>query len=475
MVSDYIYIVHCEQHLHTNIYKIGRTSQQEFRRFNGYPKNSILLLYIHVNDSREVEPKLLELFRSKYTEIKSAGHEYFQGDITEMVKDMTSIALEYFDYTSENRISEEVIEIFPNYKYDHSFGGRYRLCLLRKNEEECNVYFIENKDLVCIPVDRTLANAILCTNCKKNVIKNNVYFKYNEKIITYVTSCMKKVSNILTDDEIEYYNPSDFINNPRLLFTCNISVNDYQFAYFSPTFAEKFITGLGKSLVDIRLIRKVFPHYVMFDTVDYGVLYEEEDITKVDCESITFNVLEGTNINRSEISLYAILYNNILKYRECLVSYYDLISQKYLQKVVDNLVGHVDVSSVINCYDPFSFATDIWTVLDNFRKMKKIVTLINPVDMYKSINYNYGLDFFSMQRIIKDNTPIEKLIVMGLPPGVEEWIENESSFNHSFDKEMAYKWWKKNDWKTIQAVKYISGRRNPVRITWHNMEFSYVL
>ena len=44
MVSDYIYIVHCEQHKDTNIYKVGRTAQQEFRRFNGYPKNTYKIM-----------------------------------------------------------------------------------------------------------------------------------------------------------------------------------------------------------------------------------------------------------------------------------------------------------------------------------------------------------------------------------------------------------------------------------------------
>ena len=79
MVSDYIYIVHCEQHKDTNIYKVGRTAQQEFRRFNGYPKNSELLLYIHVNNSLHVENIILELFKEKYEQILSAGVEYFKG------------------------------------------------------------------------------------------------------------------------------------------------------------------------------------------------------------------------------------------------------------------------------------------------------------------------------------------------------------------------------------------------------------
>ena len=52
---NFIYIIKIREFVNNNqnIYKIGRTTQDNLKRFNNYPKGSILLYYIYINKNKK--------------------------------------------------------------------------------------------------------------------------------------------------------------------------------------------------------------------------------------------------------------------------------------------------------------------------------------------------------------------------------------------------------------------------------------
>jgi hypothetical protein len=92
---EYIYIIHCAQHINTNIYKVGRT-KDILRRYNDYPKGSKILLTLSCDNSKLMETKILNYLKesANYLHYKPAGNEYFQCDIKILKSDIQKILSE---------------------------------------------------------------------------------------------------------------------------------------------------------------------------------------------------------------------------------------------------------------------------------------------------------------------------------------------------------------------------------------------
>lgn len=73
------------------IYKIGRTQPDFPKRFNQYSNGSKLILHINVKDSLKSEKEILSVFSKKFTCKKELGREYFEGDISKMIKSFFEI------------------------------------------------------------------------------------------------------------------------------------------------------------------------------------------------------------------------------------------------------------------------------------------------------------------------------------------------------------------------------------------------
>ena len=87
---EYIYLLKEREFIKTNedIYKIGKTKQENLKRFNSYPKGSILIFQIVCSNCSDIENKLIKLFRAKYIKRKDIGNEYFEGDYITMIDDI---------------------------------------------------------------------------------------------------------------------------------------------------------------------------------------------------------------------------------------------------------------------------------------------------------------------------------------------------------------------------------------------------
>ena len=93
MEIGYIYVIIEREFIKTNesIYKIGKTGQEKFKRFNQYPKNSILLYYQKCDDYENMERIILERLKSKFVQKKNIGNEYFNGNIIDIVKEIVKL------------------------------------------------------------------------------------------------------------------------------------------------------------------------------------------------------------------------------------------------------------------------------------------------------------------------------------------------------------------------------------------------
>lgn len=85
---NYIYIIQIREHLNTNIYKIGKTKQDNLKRFKQYPKGSKFISQYDCFDCDIVERNIITMFKNKYVQRTEYGVEYFEGNLTDMKDDI---------------------------------------------------------------------------------------------------------------------------------------------------------------------------------------------------------------------------------------------------------------------------------------------------------------------------------------------------------------------------------------------------
>ncbi len=103
---EYIYLLETREsvRLGDQIYKIGKTKQEIFKRFDQYPTGTILILYRLCFNCDKVEKSLLKIFNTKYKNISIYGTEYFHGDLTDMCNDINNyINQEYHEVTKKSK------------------------------------------------------------------------------------------------------------------------------------------------------------------------------------------------------------------------------------------------------------------------------------------------------------------------------------------------------------------------------------
>jgi hypothetical protein len=84
---NYIYLLQEREFIKTNenIYKIGRTEQENYQRFNQYPKGTILLFQMMCSDCKNTETNIIKEFKNVFKQRIDIGNEYFEGDYNIMI------------------------------------------------------------------------------------------------------------------------------------------------------------------------------------------------------------------------------------------------------------------------------------------------------------------------------------------------------------------------------------------------------
>ena len=76
-----------------NIYKIGKSKQENCRRLQAYPKGSRLIMIITVEHVDQTELELINIFKQKFIQRSDIGTEYFQGDCKSMIDIISKYAV----------------------------------------------------------------------------------------------------------------------------------------------------------------------------------------------------------------------------------------------------------------------------------------------------------------------------------------------------------------------------------------------
>ena len=94
MAQHYVYLFHTKRFVDTKepVYKIGKSTQPNFERFNQYVEGAIFHFQISCRNCHVLERKMIALFKKKYE--LHCGLEYFKGDRFEMIKDICRFILE---------------------------------------------------------------------------------------------------------------------------------------------------------------------------------------------------------------------------------------------------------------------------------------------------------------------------------------------------------------------------------------------
>jgi hypothetical protein len=92
---EYIYLLQERTSVESEIdvYKIGKSTQKNYKRFDSYHKGFKLLLHIKCDNCDLIEKQIINSFKIKYNHYEKFGNEYFEGDYKEMMIDIINLVL----------------------------------------------------------------------------------------------------------------------------------------------------------------------------------------------------------------------------------------------------------------------------------------------------------------------------------------------------------------------------------------------
>ena len=166
-----------------NIYKIGRTCQDELKRFNTYPRGSKLHIHISCINSCEIEQLIIKLFNNQFENVDTYGKEYFKGNLLEMIKIVLHNVSHSFDcLSSSNEYCKKLSEVKYNNTKLHNEIQELKICVdhitQRSNKQKIDY--------------ESLLKTIINKQSSENLI-NNITSKNND---LYCEKCNKHFSNV---------------------------------------------------------------------------------------------------------------------------------------------------------------------------------------------------------------------------------------------------------------------------------------
>ena len=82
----YIYLLQEREFIKTkeNIYKLGKTKQENLKRIKNYSNGTALVIQLECENCDIIEKNLIIIFKQKFIQRTDIGTEYFEGDKDKM-------------------------------------------------------------------------------------------------------------------------------------------------------------------------------------------------------------------------------------------------------------------------------------------------------------------------------------------------------------------------------------------------------
>lgn len=201
MEYHFIYLIQDARDINTNIYKIGKSTQENTRRVKSYPKGSFLYLQVACNNCHTMETKIIDYFKSEFGS-PIRGREYFLGDLYLMIH------LIFFIVQADNNPNSEYLS--TNIEY------------LSTNQYNRSIYVYNHKNVVDYKLN--YKDNIL-DSIKRELVKTELKYRNLE---SKLNSKQEKINNKPKDKSInnKYYLLSfvvfstslyEIYNNPFIL------------------------------------------------------------------------------------------------------------------------------------------------------------------------------------------------------------------------------------------------------------------
>jgi len=202
MSAQYVYLIQEREFIKTseNIFKIGKSKQENNKRINQYPKQSKLLLQIVCDNCDILEKELIISFKNKYNHRKDIGNEYFEGDFEDMIKNFFYIRNNIDDIINYEKIEKEKTQEELNrelLKKENDIKIQEEKKLLLKQEKE---FSIQKKELLKELITKQKENE----KKQKELIKQAIIKeKQNLKQIENEKKELEKIENEIKKKELQ--------------------------------------------------------------------------------------------------------------------------------------------------------------------------------------------------------------------------------------------------------------------------------
>lgn len=162
---QYVYLICEREFIGKNVYKVGKTIQDPTDRMKAYPKGSVLICAMNVNNCHVQEKKLKRIFKQQFKQRTDIGIEYFEGDMNSMLKIFKN---------TEDIVDPEVPENATEYQILQQKAKVYHIkANLSREELEKDIKLYEKGKANKIPKDHFLKD-----------YKLNVFQQHKKKFLT---------------------------------------------------------------------------------------------------------------------------------------------------------------------------------------------------------------------------------------------------------------------------------------------------
>jgi len=383
---SYIYLLQAREFINTkqNIYKLGKSRQENLGRFKQYPKGSKLIIQLECENCDINEKALIKIFKESFKQRTDIGTEYFEGNPDEMRKiichyinneikndvihnentnemEKTQIDDDNFDEFNQkiketfNKKQPYIIKKYEDYK-KISTSTIQSIIITDKNKQKGYILFDDSQHWHNIEeynVDQFREHLLgwLKHYSTDNFEKDNIMYYTKEKFDEEYNNCMKN-GLLLNDDTLSFnYAPFYYDYDNIIKDICKTCFNKEQKEYILKNY-EYFISINNNYKKDYVLntktweiteynpnIDKILTGYNRTIDVFYININAFQDIDTIFVNDAILILLNGNN------ELYKkykqICYNIFVEHQEnvIIMDYtYDSFGVSYILDCITNLL-----------------------------------------------------------------------------------------------------------------------------------------